>query len=129
MVRQSHGGAGGGGGPKSPSRHNKRDEFVQQPRRERVSSTPARTVDPPTFGPKVDLAAVAATKRQAAKLGIPFCEECAKAMAEAPKAQPAERSDLLPDADAEAIATVLRQAAEQGVPFCEECAKRSAGSK
>ena len=78
MLRQSHGGAGGGGGGGPKHRHDKRDEFVQQPRRERVSSAPVRTVDPPTFGPKVDLAAVAATKRQAAKLGIAFCEECAK---------------------------------------------------
>jgi len=74
MLRQTH---GGGGGTK-PRRHDKREEFVQQPPRARVSSAPPRVVDPPTFGAKVDLAAVSATKRQAAKLGIPFCEECAK---------------------------------------------------
>jgi hypothetical protein len=93
MLRQSQGGAGGGGA-KSPSRHSKRDEFVQQPRRERVSSAPVRTVDPPTFGPKVDLAGVAAVRREAALDGTPFCEECAKsAPGEAKKKAPESRAE------------------------------------
>ena len=76
MLRQSLAAGGSGGGRKSPSRHSRRDEFVQQPRRERVSSASSPRVDPPTFGPVVDVAALAATMRQAATIGIPLCEEC-----------------------------------------------------
>jgi hypothetical protein len=55
-----------------------RDEFVPRPRREGGSSAPARIVEPPTFSPKADMAA-AATGRLAARLGIPFREECGRA--------------------------------------------------
>ena len=59
--------------------HCPRDEFVPRPRREGGSSAPARIVEAPTFSPKVDMAAAAASERLTARLGIPFCEECGRA--------------------------------------------------
>ncbi|HEY1339990.1 MAG TPA: hypothetical protein VGF59_20900 [Bryobacteraceae bacterium] len=35
--------------------------------------------EPPTFSPDADLLAIAAAQQEAARLGVPFCEECAKA--------------------------------------------------
>jgi hypothetical protein len=112
MLRQSHGGAGGGGS-KTPRRHDKRDEFVQQPRRARVASAPARAVDPPTFSPKVDMAAVAATKRQAAKNGVPFCEECAKRAAVEAKEKASEPP---PQPERPAIVPAKSPVAEKKAP-------------
>jgi hypothetical protein len=59
--------------------HCPRDEFVPRSRREGGSSAPARMVEPPAFSPKVDMAAAAAAKRLAARLGILFREECGRA--------------------------------------------------
>ncbi|MBI4874543.1 MAG: hypothetical protein HY822_07920 [Acidobacteria bacterium] len=79
MLRQIRRTVSSGGSSAPRKRHDKRDEFVQQPhRRWEPSAAPVRRVDPATFGPAVDTAAIAATMRQAANLGIPFCEECPK---------------------------------------------------
>jgi hypothetical protein len=47
--------------------------------RKSSGSAPARVEDPPVFPSDVDAEAIAATQREAARLGIPFCEECMKA--------------------------------------------------
>jgi hypothetical protein len=43
-------------------------------------STPAPSApkEAPTFPPDIDAVAIAAAKREAARLGVPFCEECMK---------------------------------------------------
>jgi len=41
--------------------------------------TPGPTPDPPLFPDDVDAAAIAAAQREAAAMGLPFCEECLKA--------------------------------------------------
>jgi hypothetical protein len=56
--------------------------FPLQERRAPAPSSAPRP-DPPSFPPDADLAAIAAIQQEAAELGIPFCEECAKAAAAA----------------------------------------------
>ena len=41
---------------------------------------PPSMADPPLFPDDIDAAAIADSQKQAAKLGIPFCEECARAL-------------------------------------------------
>jgi hypothetical protein len=68
--------------------------------------------------------------RAAAREGVPFCEECAKAAAAA-KARAAaavEPPEIAPS-HAAAQAEALRAAALDGAPFCEECAKAAAAEK
>jgi hypothetical protein len=67
-----------------------------------------------TFPPEADAAAIAGVLQDAARDGVPFCEECMKAAAP-------EYSTFPPDIDALAAARVLIDAAIDGVPFCEEC--------
>ncbi len=62
---------------------------------------------------------VAALTRAAA-VGAPFCEECARAEAEA-----AEEA-APPDPRATALVQALEAAAKDGTPFCEECARPAA---
>lgn len=45
------------------------------------NSASSQSGEPPTFPNDADLAAIADNQREAAELGIPFCEECAKAAA------------------------------------------------
>lgn len=39
----------------------------------------APVAEPPTFLPNADLLAIAEAQKEAAKMGVPFCEECMKA--------------------------------------------------
>jgi hypothetical protein len=73
-----------------------------------------------TFPPNIDAAAIAFILRQAAKSGVPFCEECLrKKLAE----KAAEPGAMPEDLDSIAVAMVMRDAARTGTPFCEECMK------
>ena len=54
--------------------------FPLDERRAPTSSRPSAP-DPGIFPDDVDFAAIAAIQREAAELGVPFCEECARAAA------------------------------------------------
>jgi hypothetical protein len=75
---------------------------------------------------RIDAEAQAAVMRDAAKDGVPFCEECEKArpaQARPPEVEPFASTDVATQADA------MRAAAAAGVPFCEECERaRKAGA-
>jgi len=62
-------------GPTSPA------ESAPFPMDERRSAAPAQSAagDPPLFPGDIDPAAIAEAQKEAAALGIPFCEECLKA--------------------------------------------------
>lgn len=45
---------------------------------EPAAPAPAAPKEEPTFPPDIDAIAIAASKREAARLGVPFCEECMK---------------------------------------------------
>jgi hypothetical protein len=105
----------------------------------------------------LDAAAQAATMRDAAEAGLPFCEECeklkaAKAAARAQEEEQKEQADeqdeedgqeepevarasdtptdeAVANVDAAAQAAVLRSAAASGAPFCEECEKLEAAKQ
>jgi len=47
--------------------------------RSQAAPEPEEVQDAATFSPNIDAARIAAVKREAALLGIPFCEECVKA--------------------------------------------------
>jgi hypothetical protein len=68
----------------------------------------------------LDQVAMAEVLREAAKEGVPFCEECEKAKR---KRQPPP-DDVARLDQAEQAATLTR-AAQMGTPFCEECARRA----
>jgi hypothetical protein len=70
----------------------------------------------------VDMAAQAAVLREAARDGVPFCEECEKLKKE-------RELDEMARIDQAAQAAALSSAAETGVPFCEECARSAAANK
>ena len=74
-----------------------------------------------------DISAQAQTLMDAARNGIPFCEECARAAAGLlGVVQPAQAvQTALPALPAEvsAQARTLMDAAKSGAPFCEECAR------
>ena len=84
----------------------------------------------------VDATAMAQAMKEAARLGVPFCEKCTRAKlqqarsqaAPAPsrakrqKAPPAPPQDpAMHDIDAAAMAQAMRDAARAGAPFCEKC--------
>jgi len=85
-----------------------------------ISSSPP-TPHYSTFPPDVDAAAIARALQDAAKDGVPFCEECMKAAL-------SEYSTFPSSFDAEAVAESLIRAAKEGVPFCEECMKALSAS-
>jgi hypothetical protein len=78
---------------------------------------------------EIDAKTMAAAMKDAARQGIPFCEECTKARLRlekqsAPKAASAARDTRInDDIDAKAMAAAMKDAARQGIPFCEECTK------
>jgi hypothetical protein len=97
-----------------------------------------RPVEPPTFSDALDAELLAAAMKEAARQGVPFCEECEKAKLANERRQAAEAAASKPAAppappvgeamfseavDAELLATAMKEAARQGVPFCEECEK------
>lgn len=85
------------------------------PRRTPAPAAPSQpTTQYSTFPPDADAAAIAGVLQDAARDGVPFCEECMKAAAP-------EYSTFPPGIDAPAAARVLMDAAIDGVPFCEEC--------
>jgi hypothetical protein len=53
--------------------------FPLAPAARKSSNAPARVEDPPIFPSDIDAEAIAGAQREAAQLGIPFCEECVKA--------------------------------------------------
>lgn len=81
-----------------------------------------------TFGEDLDAAQVAANKRLAARLGIPFCEVCLRkkklARARAEKAA-VERATFPANLDAARSAESKKLAARLGIPFCEICVKKA----
>jgi hypothetical protein len=107
------------------------------------SAAPATALvtDPPeepTLAPDTDAIAQAQALKDAAQVGRPFCEECAKAsqarITVAPPSTPSAAPDAAPgppepaptfnaDNDAPAQAQALKEAAETGAPFCAECEK------
>ena len=78
---------------------------------------PAPPPEEPMFAESVDPEQLAEVQKKAAKLGVPFCEECQKARLAA------ERQEFPESIDAVALAEAQKNAAERGVPFCEECMK------
>lgn len=94
-----------------------------------------------TFASSVEALSLAQILKDAAKLGIPFCEECEKARQAKPvrksveppppAAAPAvvEESTFSPSVEVTALAQVLKNAAKLGVPFCEECEKANAARR
>lgn len=94
---------------------------------------------PPPPVPVEDGSAQARTLVQAAVVGAPFCEECARAAEEQAKAQARakerEAAEISSPAavpsrgvDPAAQAATLRRAAVDGEPFCEECARAAAAA-
>jgi hypothetical protein len=69
-----------------------------------------------------DMQLQAQALREAAREGVPFCEECEKLK----KAKEADEAARL---DQAAQAATLRRAAETGTPFCAECEKLAAEKK
>jgi len=43
-----------------------------------ATSEPPRVIEPPVFPDEADLVAIAEAQKEAARLGIPFCEECVR---------------------------------------------------
>lgn len=95
---------------------------------------PKRIEDPPTFPPEHDPQEQAAVLIEAAKVGAPFCEECARLQQEEQKQTPPPQEPPAPvqeepnveptfpkNHDPEEQAAVLVTAAQTGTPFCEEC--------
>ncbi len=84
----------------------------------------APVVEPPTFPTDIDAPAIAAAMREAAREGVPFCEQCMRKRLAAKRAT--EAPTLSAGVDAPAMAATLKRAAERGTPFCEECEKAKA---
>ena len=96
-------------------------------------------IPPPPRDPameNLDAPVIAELMKEAARLGVPFCEKCTRAKlqqarsqaAPAPsrakrqKAPPAPPQDpAMHDIDAAAMAQAMRDAARAGAPFCEKC--------
>lgn len=105
----------------------------------------ARAVAPVTFEETIDAEVLAAALKEAARQGVPFCEEChkdavRKQREDAAKAKSAARAKarpapapvpetFSPDVDAEAMAEAMKAAARDGVPFCEVCMKKELEAK
>ncbi len=105
------------------------EEAPPFPREDRRSTAP-QVVSPPTdaslFPDDIDPVAIAEGQRQAAVLGVPFCEECLKAqlaarLAPSPSEEPVEPPLFPDDVAPSATAEALKKAAALGTPFCEEC--------
>jgi hypothetical protein len=64
------------------------DEPFAPPRPARPSEPRLAPPEPPTFDPLVDAAAMAEAKREAARAGVPFCEECMRAAAARSQSSP-----------------------------------------
>ncbi|HEX3344806.1 MAG TPA: hypothetical protein VHS09_09555 [Polyangiaceae bacterium] len=77
-----------------------------------------REVDEPVDD-KLDVPAQVAVMKDAARDGVPFCEECEKARLASEAAAP----EPFAGTDTAAQAAAMRSAAEDGLPFCEECEK------
>lgn len=102
----------------------------------------AKDEEPSAFADNSDLILLAKMQKEAAELGVPFCEECAKAAAKRQKAEPSGEapvpfapkplsqddapSEFAENADLVRLAATQKQAAITGAPFCEECAKAAA---
>jgi hypothetical protein len=92
------------------------------PRRTAAPAKPsAPTPAYSTFPAGIDAAAIAQILKDAAKDGVPFCEECMKAAL-------SEYTTFPSNFDAEAVAESLKSAAQEGIPFCEECMKAQSAS-
>lgn len=80
-----------------------------------------------TFGEDLDAAQVAANKRLAARLGIPFCEVCVRKKLARERAEKAavERATFPANLDAARSAESKKLAARLGIPFCEICVKKA----
>jgi hypothetical protein len=63
-------------GPVAPS---EAAPFPKEERRAAPASSSSPASDPPVFPGDIDPAAIAAGQKEAAALGIPFCEECLRA--------------------------------------------------
>jgi hypothetical protein len=77
LVRKefTHLSTGGGVGEESPA--TPQEEAAAAPPRPRPPQ-PEEILEEPTFPPDVDTLAIAASQKEAARLGVPFCEECAR---------------------------------------------------
>ena len=76
----------------------------------------------------VEMAVQARALREAAKLGIAFCEECEKPRRRPATPPPEAEADDVARLDQSAQADTLKHAARHGVPFCEECARSTRGA-
>ena len=115
---------------------------LQQARSQAAPSPTKRQKAPPAPPPQdpamhdVDATAMAQAMKEAARLGVPFCEKCTRAKLQqarsqaAPGPSPAKRQKAPPappqdpamhDIDAAAMAQAMRDAARAGAPFCEKC--------
>ena len=67
----------------SPTIRERAKQAVQEAPSDRRPAMPSRpagpAADPPLFPDDIDAAAIAAAQKEAAALGLPFCEECLKA--------------------------------------------------
>jgi len=52
---------------------------LPKPERRAPAPPPRALPDPPLFPDDIDPVAIAAAQKQAAELGVPFCEECLRA--------------------------------------------------
>ncbi|HEY2380037.1 MAG TPA: hypothetical protein VGK48_02535 [Terriglobia bacterium] len=75
---------------------------------------------PPAVEEDVDAKAMAEAMREAARLGVPFCEKCARARLRAKEPPP---DPVIDDVDPKLMAEAMREAARLGIPFCEKCAR------
>jgi hypothetical protein len=78
------------------------------------------------LSPDLDAVEMAQAMREAARMGVPFCEECTRARLRSAAKKPEPKPSLEQQLIAEASVDALVKAAHAGVPFCEECAKAAA---
>jgi hypothetical protein len=90
---------------------------------EATPNAPAEIETPPepTLQPDNDALIQAGVLKNAAEEGVPFCEECEKALAAAIVEPPDEVFG--PEHDQVAQVEVLKESAEAGVHFCELCSQ------
>jgi protein tyrosine phosphatase (PTP) superfamily phosphohydrolase (DUF442 family) len=91
----------------------------------RLALTAGLRIDLEPYIPRddeIDAQAMAEAMKEAARLGMPFCEECTRARLRLAKTPRQERQPE-DDIDAQAMARAMKEAARQGVPFCEECTR------
>ncbi|MGA2721381.1 MAG: hypothetical protein ABSG79_03105 [Bryobacteraceae bacterium] len=89
----------------------------------RKATPPPPPLPPPesTLPENADAVRIATALQQAAEIGAPFCEECAKLAQQKALAASLPASPPPPAIDNVAIAALMKQAAAEGRPFCEEC--------